>query len=103
MYHMVMDATNHAWELVFKRDGRVFTELLPAFTEAAAEFERRGCQRVLDVGCGNGRHTVALTQHGFDVTGLDISISGLRETRRWLLEESMDAGLMCAEIGRAHV
>ena len=50
MYHMVMDATNHAWELVFKRDGRVFTELLPAFTEAAAEFERRGCQRVLEIG-----------------------------------------------------
>ena len=97
MYHMVMDATNHAWELVFKRDGRVFTELLPAFTEAAAEFERRGCRRVLDLGCGNGRHTVGLAQRGFEVTGLDISRSGLRETRLWLAEEGVEAGLLCGD------
>jgi SAM-dependent methyltransferase len=97
---MVMDATNHAWELVFKHDGRVFTELLPAFDEAAAEFERRTCRRVLDLGCGNGRHTVALSKRGFEVTGLDISMSGLRETRKWLLEESLDADLMCADTRR---
>jgi len=97
MYHMGMDANNHAWELIFKRDGRVFNEMLPAFDEAAAEFQRRGCRRVLDLGCGNGRHTVALTQRGFDVTGLDISMSGLRETRKWLHEEGLDAGLLCAD------
>ena len=100
MYYMVMDATNHAWELVFKRDGRVFTELLPAFTEAAAEFERRGCRRVLDLGCGNGRHTVGLAQRGFDVTGLDISMSGLRETCLWLVEEGAEADLICADTRR---
>jgi SAM-dependent methyltransferase len=98
---MGMDANNHAWELVFKRDGRVFTELLPAFSEAVAEFERRGARTVLDLGCGNGRHTVALAQRGFDVTGLDISRSGLRETRLWLAEEGITAQLLCADTRRS--
>ncbi|MGH3995293.1 MAG: class I SAM-dependent methyltransferase, partial [Pseudonocardiaceae bacterium] len=30
-------------------------------------------RRVLDVGCGTGRHAVALAQRGFDVVGVDVS------------------------------
>ena len=30
-------------------------------------------QRVLDVGCGPGRHSLALAERGFDVVGVDIS------------------------------
>jgi tellurite methyltransferase len=92
-----MDASNHAWELIFRKDGRVLTELLPAFEEAATEFQRRGCHTVLDLGCGNGRHTVALAKRGFDVTGLDIARSGLRETGFWLAAEGCSAGLLCAD------
>ena len=30
-------------------------------------------QRILDVGCGPGRHALALARRGFDVTGIDLS------------------------------
>lgn len=30
-------------------------------------------QRVLDVGCGTGRHSLALAERGFDVVGVDVS------------------------------
>ena len=38
---------------------------------------RSGAQagaRVLDIGCGYGRHAIELVQRGFDVTGLDLSL-----------------------------
>ncbi len=37
-----------------------------------------GGERILDVGCGPGRHSLALRARGFDVVGLDISAAFLR-------------------------
>jgi len=39
------------------------------------------CASILDVGCGTGRHSVALAQHGFDVTGIDLSDEMLAKAR----------------------
>jgi len=37
--------------------------------------------RVLDLGCGTGRHSTYLASRGFDVTGLDLSPESLRQAR----------------------
>lgn len=37
--------------------------------------------RILDVGCGTGRHAVELARRGYDVTGLDLSPSQLARAR----------------------
>jgi len=38
-------------------------------------------KRILDVGCGNGRHALELSRRGFTVTGIDISPSMLAQAR----------------------
>lgn len=38
--------------------------------------------RVLDIGCGTGRHSVALAQRGYRMTGIDLSAGMLAEARR---------------------
>ena len=36
-------------------------------------------QKILDVGCGNGRHARMLAAHGFEITGIDINERMIRE------------------------
>jgi histidinol-phosphate/aromatic aminotransferase/cobyric acid decarboxylase-like protein/SAM-dependent methyltransferase len=38
-------------------------------------------RRVLDLGCGTGRHSSGLAAHGFQVTGIDVSPSALERAR----------------------
>lgn len=37
--------------------------------------------RILDVGCGTGRHAIELTKRGYSVTGIDLSASQLKRAR----------------------
>jgi SAM-dependent methyltransferase len=89
--------SEHPWEFIYRTQGRVFQELLPFFAPVVEAFNRRGARRVLDLGCGNGRHVVHLARAGFEVTGLDISLSGLRLARRWLAEEGLQGDLVLAD------
>ena len=53
-----------------------------------------GGRRVLDLGCGIGRHTVALARMGFTITATDISSSGLVTCAVWLAGEGLSAALV---------
>jgi ubiquinone/menaquinone biosynthesis C-methylase UbiE len=70
----------HPWELAWK-EGR-WQELsppLPAVVEFADHLKNHQASRVLDLGCGAGRHTIVLAKEGFQVTGLDVSETALND------------------------
>lgn len=92
-----MPGEPHPWERIYARGGRFFEEPFPGFEQVTAKFIGRGCRRVLDLGCGNGRHLVALAHLVFHVCGLDISSSGLRLAHAWLGEDGLEADLVCAD------
>ena len=52
-------------------------------------WEARG-RRVLDLGCGIGRHAVALARTGLAVTVTDVSLSGLMACAAWLADFVVD-------------
>ena len=94
---MLITAENHPWESIYKRDGHIFTEPFPGFGEVVQKFTDHHCERIIDLGCGNGRHVIALSKLGFNTIGFDISRSGLNLTRNWLDRENYQAGLICAD------
>jgi len=39
--------------------------------------------RLLDIGCGEGRNAIHFARHGFQVTGIDVSVAGLGKMAQW--------------------
>lgn len=59
---------------------------------------RRGCRRVLDVGCGSGRHTVLLARMGLAVTAGDLAPVALAQTEQWLDRDGLCANLVLLDM-----
>ncbi|MGE5398800.1 MAG: class I SAM-dependent methyltransferase [Ignavibacteriales bacterium] len=57
------------------------------FIEKEIDFNRS--LRIIDIGCGTGRHSIELTKRGYCVTGVDLSESQLMRAR----EKAKDLGL----------
>ena len=55
-------------------------------------------KRILDLGCGTGRHTIALAKAGFEVCGIDISKNALGVCQERLKEAGLKADLKLADI-----
>lgn len=87
-----------AWNTIFQRDGRVYTEPHAAIHALAQQMAETGARTVLDIGSGTGRHIVFLAAQGFSVFGLDSSPVGLELTRQWLAEAGCTAQLAVQDI-----
>ncbi len=50
--------------------------------ELVNELQPATDSKMLDLGCGNGRHSKYLASKGFDVTGMDLAASSIRQAKR---------------------
>ena len=83
------------------------------FIESEADFDKN--RKILDIGCGTGRHSIELARRGFKVTGIDLSESminkarsnakkenlkidfHIKDARNFSLDESFDLAIMICE------
>jgi ubiquinone/menaquinone biosynthesis C-methylase UbiE len=56
--------------------------------------KKRKAGRVLDLGCGAGRHVAYIAAQGLEAYGLDVSETGLRKTMERLKKRSLEALLV---------
>lgn len=71
------------YELLFenygqKYDNEVFTQGTIGecdFIEKEIEFDKS--KKIIDIGCGTGRHSIELSKRGYNITGIDLSDSQL--------------------------
>jgi len=59
---------------------------------------KRPVARVLDLGCGNGRHAVYFAREGFQAAGIDLSPQAVEWARDWAQRENLDIDFRVAGI-----
>jgi SAM-dependent methyltransferase len=81
------------WDKIFKEKGKIFSRPDEDIPKILKIFKKNNVQRVLDFGCGSGRHVIYFTKKGFDVYGFDITEEGIKITKGWLKKEKLRANL----------
>lgn len=74
-----------------KYDNEVFTQGTLGecdFIETEIAFNKQ--LKILDIGCGTGRHSIELTKRGYMVTGIDFSESQLNRARIKSVEQNLN-------------
>ncbi|MDD4310027.1 MAG: class I SAM-dependent methyltransferase [Candidatus Cloacimonetes bacterium] len=57
------------------------------------ESEAIGLSRILDIGCGTGRHAIELSKRGYKVTGIDLAMAQLERARQKASDQNLDIDL----------
>ena len=86
------------WNRIFKEQGKVFLKPQEDIPRIMRLFKKKGVKKILDLGCGSGRHTVYLAKHGFEVYGIDIALKGIKITKSWLKKEKSKANLKVGNV-----
>jgi len=86
------------WDDIFAENGRIFNQPHPDLPMIVQKLNQLGARKILDLGCGTGRHTVYLSQHGFQVYSLDGAPHALLRSKAWLSENNLKAYLLRHEM-----
>jgi SAM-dependent methyltransferase len=86
-----IDSWEKRWGTEAGRAG--WTDAHPAVAALLPELKARGARRVLDLGCGVGRHALLLADAGFEVEALDGSETGLAMLRDSAAARRLTIGL----------
>lgn len=58
----------------------------------------KGSERILDLACGFGRHSIELASRGCNVVGADITPEYIEEARKQAKEKGLNAEFVCADL-----
>lgn len=61
-------------------------------------FQKQRVKKILDLGCGDGRHILHFTRLGYQVFGLDLAFWGMRRTKEQLSEACFSQFLALGDI-----
>jgi ubiquinone/menaquinone biosynthesis C-methylase UbiE len=96
---MDMSEAVNSWEIQYRKGP---TQDRHEPRAVAIDFIQRlagsGVERILDLGCGDGRHLHYLASTGFEPVGVDYAPTGLRLANDWLGEDGLEAQVVNADM-----
>ncbi|TFG34498.1 class I SAM-dependent methyltransferase [Candidatus Thorarchaeota archaeon] len=81
------------WDKIFKDHGYFFIDPHEDISKLIRLFQENKVRRILDLGCGTGRHLIYFARNGFDMYGFDSSKNAINLAEKWLQEEGLSANL----------
>ncbi len=86
------------WNEIFKKEGKVFTKVQEDIPKILTLFKKHDVKKILDLGCGSGRHVIYFAKRGFDVYGIDIAKEGIKIAKDWLEKKKLQASFKIGSI-----
>jgi ubiquinone/menaquinone biosynthesis C-methylase UbiE len=65
------------WERIYREQDDLQYDVLPRIKRASRLFKKRDYEKILDLGCGTGKHSIFLAREGFEVYATDMSRTGI--------------------------
>jgi SAM-dependent methyltransferase len=90
--------SNIAWDKFYNDHGRFYLLPHPSIPEFIEKLKSIGARKVLDLGCGSGRHMIALAEKGFEIEGIDFSPAAVRIANESLENHNLPATAIIGDI-----
>lgn len=92
--HKVLDAQHQHWQTTFQANSAMFGNNASQSGRYAIDLlSRNDVGKVLELGSGQGRDTLAFLQSGLTVTALDYAAAALAELTQAAIDASLEEGL----------
>lgn len=86
-----------------KYDNEIFTQGTAGECDfIEEEIDRNKNLKILDVGCGTGRHVIELTKRGYKVTGIDLSDSLIKRAKEKASELNLEIDFRVGDARNLH-
>jgi SAM-dependent methyltransferase len=86
--------SDDCWSYWYPKKGETIEPEIPRLEELLVETKRVEEARILDVGCGTGRHVIYFARRGFDVYGFDKSPLAIQSVAEDLKRQNISAHLL---------
>ena len=70
------------WERIYREKGDLQFKVLPKVKRSSRTFKQMNYEKILDLGCGTGKHSIFLATQGFSVYATDLSATGINITKQ---------------------
>jgi SAM-dependent methyltransferase len=86
------------WDKFYNQHGRFYLLPHPALPEFMEKLNDNNAKKILDLGCGSGRHLITLSENDFEAEGVDFSPSAVRMANEWLESRGLPGRAVVANI-----
>jgi len=93
-----MKKNSSQWDKIYRKKGINYASSLSKWNQVIESLKQNSVKKILDIGCGGGKHLVQLANQGFDVYGIDNSPEALKKAKANLIKKGIKPNLIISDM-----